>query len=74
MRIGEILREFVRLREISGDLVRFGVASMYDSVLRANLAGCGVLVNIVTARAGYTAGIERNCEILRDFVRFCENW
>ena len=52
--------------------MRFGVASMDNSVRRANLAGC-VFVNIVAGRAGNTAEKERIHEILRDFRRFREN-
>ncbi len=36
--------------------MRFGVVSVYDSIKRADLIGRCVLVNIVTARAGYAAG------------------
>ncbi len=57
----------MRICEISRDLGLFR---------RADLTGCAVLVNIVTARAGYAAGnreIMRFHEILRDFRRICEN-
>ncbi len=50
--------------------MRFGVVSVDYCVRRANLAGRCVLVYIVTARTGYAAGRERNCETLRDFGRF----
>ncbi len=49
-----------------------GIASVNDSVRRADLASRRVLVDIMAARTGYTAEKERISEILRDFKRFRE--